>query len=114
MATFSQYKCRHCGYEITTSPRFYYRIMSGYNVTRKCSECKSIIHEHVDDFEVPHFKYIEQFLEWIDNENFRVKYGFCPDCKKRARLTLWSPTTNRCPKCRHALTLSLKNIMMVD
>lgn len=114
MACFSKYVCKHCGFEILTEPRFYYRLMFGYNVTRKCSECKSIIHEHVDILDVPHFHDIEQFLEWIDNENFRVKHGFCPDCKKRARLTLWAPTTNRCPNCRHALSLIHKDIMMVD
>ena len=113
MATLSLYKCR-CGFEITTSSRFYYRIMSGYNVTRKCSVCKTIIHEHVCDYEVPHFETVEQFLQWIDKENFRVRYGRCPECNNWARLTLWSPTTNRCPKCRHALSLRLKNIMMVD
>ena len=114
MATFSLYKCRNCGFEITTSSRFHYRLMYGYNVTRKCTACKSIIHEHVDIFDVPHFENVEQFLEWIENEDFRVRYRVCPECHNRTRLTLWSPTTNRCPKCRHSLSLELKNIMNVD
>ena len=115
MATFNQYVCPHCGYEILTEPRFYYRLMSGYQVTRKCSECKEIIREHFDDlFEIPHFEFPEQFFHWIESYDFRTKYGICPECHKHARLTLWSPIMNRCPKCRHTMKLKVKNIMFVD
>ena len=114
MACFSKYVCNHCGFEIMTEPHFYYRLMSGYQVTRKCSECKSIIREHLDLFELPHFDDPMSFLQWVESEDFRVKHGFCPECHQQARLSLWSPTVNRCPQCRHMLTLKEKDIMMVD
>ena len=114
MACFSKFVCTRCGFEILTEPHFYYRLMSGYQVTRKCSECKSIVREHLDMFEIPHFDSLRPFLQWIESEDFRIKHGFCPECHQRARLTLWSPVSNRCPRCRHMLTLKQKGIMMVD
>lgn len=114
MACFSKYLCKHCGYEILTEPHFYYRLMSGYSITRKCSNCKSILREHFPWEEVPHFEEPEHFFNWIENNGFITKHGFCPECHQFTAQTLWSPVHNRCPKCRHALTLEQKNIMMVD
>ena len=115
MALFSQYKCKHCGFEILTSPTFYYRTMIAYGITRKCSCCKEIIHETFGLFDLPRFDNPEEFFKWIENEDFHTKNGVCPDCHKKTRLTLWSPTTNRCPKCgRYWLTCIHKNIMCVD
>lgn len=114
MACFSQFTCKHCGFEILTEPRFYYRLMSGYYVTRKCSKCKSIIEEHFQYTDIPVFRDPEDFFKWIESNDFHSKYDFCPKCHHKSRLTLWSPTTCRCPKCRHMLTMTQKNIMMAD
>ena len=114
MACFSQYVCKHCGFEIMTEPHFYYRIKFGYMITRKCSACKCIIHEPFDDNIIPYFEDTRSFFQWIETDDFRNKSGVCPDCHQSAKFTLWSPTTNRCPKCNHKMTLIRKNIMMVD
>lgn len=114
MACFSKYVCKHCGFEILTEPRFYYRLMSGYTITRKCGNCKSIIREHFPWSCVPHFEEPAQFFEWIANNDFITEHGLCPECNQPGPLTLWSPTRNRCPKCKHAMTLIPKDIMMAD
>jgi len=94
MATFRNYTCSNCGFEIMTAATSKFVLMSGIYKNFLCQDCKSLHSIRLASTGEP-----EQMK--------------CDECGSE-RLTVWNPTTGACPKCGNKLSEDEDKIILAD
>ena len=95
MATWYLYRCKECGYEVTTSHSGRYALMSGWYQNYLCPKCKEIVSIKTD------------------TNNTTKNTPTCPDCGSET-VTRWTPKQGKCPKCNGKMELVPDEIIMAD
>ena len=109
MATFHEYKCPKCGFEIQTAEDYYYWLSLGTYVNAKCANCGDVSPVRIAaNYLAEKDKGFKAALERFVYINFN---STCRNCARTGDFVLWEPK-NGCPKC--GSPLEDKGFIMVD
>ena len=86
----------------------YYRLMSGYQMTVLCANCKTIHRVTPPTFTPGSEEDTLLFLKELDVKN---RLSRCPTCGARGHFQIWQPS-DRCPNCRGVLTQKVIGLMV--